>query len=307
VFFLSLPLSGCLSLTEKAGRFLEGNSAPAARLYRSPETVPKGQGYQVRERAGQGLDILIESLPFITLKASLPAADGSFYLESLEYLGGSFSGWVEFSLALSGAGAFNSGEGGLFTLSLKAPVEAVLISGGRISRGGARLSGEEALRALNNRYERIQALAEWMRLRDAPAEASGGIGDFDAYWKPLLLPELVPRKKRPPQYGAGADARWVWAEQVRWNAAYTEKLLPEELRSLRDSGTLKRDWEESRQWIFLVYAWDRIFNALEANRVVQKLQFLNNNRLKTARNVSNTLETTAAGPRKKIAPPAEEL
>jgi hypothetical protein len=268
--FLPLLLSGCLSLAEKTGKLLEGGSAYTVRHYRSPETVPKGRGYQVREKAGkagQGLDILIESFPFITLKASLPEPDGSFYLKSLDYLGGSFSGWVEFSLALSGGGTFIAREDGLSTLRLRPPTEAALISGGRISRGETRLSGEEALRALNNRYERIQALAGWMRRRDVPLPVYSRIEDFDSYWKPLLLPELVPGKKRPPLYRAGEDIRWVRAEDLRWNANYTEKLLPEELWSLRNSGTLKRDWEESRQWIFLIYAWDHIFNTLETSAV----------------------------------------
>ncbi|MDR2746183.1 MAG: hypothetical protein LBB77_01950 [Treponema sp.] len=267
VFFLAAFLSGCLSLTEGAGRLLEGKLNHTVRRYRSPKTVPGGRGYQVLEKAGKdgaGLDIRIEALPFVTLKASIPEQNGSFYLKSLDYLAGNPSGWVEFSLILFGEGAFIPGDGGAFTLRLKPPTEAALISGGKIRREGTLLSGEEALRALNNRYERIQALAEWMRQGDAPA---GSLEDFESYWKPLLLPELVPRKKRPPLYGVGDDARWVTAEQVRWNAAYTEKILPEELRSLRDSGTLKRDWEESREWIFLIYAWDRIFNTLETSAV----------------------------------------
>jgi hypothetical protein len=270
LFFLSLLFSGCLSLTEKTGRLLEGDINYTVRHYRSPKAVPRGRGYQVLERAGKdgrGLDILIESFPFFILRASMPEEDGSFYLKSLDYLGGNSLGWVEFSLALSGGGTFIAREGGLSTLRLRPPTEAALISGGRISRAGTRLSGEDALGALKNRYERIQVLAEWMRRREVPPRVTGSVGDFDTYWKPLLLPELVPRKKRPPRYDAGEDARWVRAEDIRWNAAYTEMLLPGELRSLRDSGTLKRDWEESREWIFLVYAWDHIFNTLETSAV----------------------------------------
>jgi hypothetical protein len=262
VFLLTLFLSGCLSLTEGAGEILEGKFVYALRRYRGPMTAPEGRGYQVLERAaksGGGLDILIEAVPCITLKASVPDKNGNFYLKSLDYLGGNSAGWVEFSMALSGGGTFVSWGYGA-TLRLRPPIEAALISGGKIRRGGTLLSGEDALRALNNRYERIQALTGWMR--EAPQSFSV-FEDFEAHWKPILLPELVPRKKRPPLYNTGDEARWVMAEQVRWNTAYTEKILPEELRFLRDSGTLKRDWEESREWIFLIYAWDHIFNTLE--------------------------------------------
>jgi hypothetical protein len=270
VFFSVLFLSGCLSLTEGAGRLLEGKFNYTVHRYRSPKTVPMGQGYQVLERAGKagrGLDILIEAVPFITLKASIPEQNGSFYLKSLDYLGGNSSGWVEFSLALSGGGTFISRDSGVSTLRLRPPTDAALISGGKIRREGTLLSGEEALRALNNRYERIRVLTEWMRQKEAPPQAAGSFENFESYWKPLLLPELVPRKKRPRLYSAGDKFRQVTAEQVRWNTVYTEKILPEELRSLRDSGTLKRDWEESREWIFLIYAWDHIFNTLETSAV----------------------------------------
>jgi hypothetical protein len=268
VFFAALLFSGCLSLTEGAGRILEGKFDHASRRYRSPKTVPKGRGYRVLERAGKGgpgLDILIEAVPCVTIRASVPERNGNFYLESLDYLGGNAMGWVEFSLALSGGGTFIPRDGGVSTLRLRPPTEAVLVTGGKIRRGGTLLSGEDALRALNNRYERISALAEWMRGEDAPVEAAGRFEDFEAHWKPILLPELVPRRRRPPLYDAGGGARRVTAEQVGWDTSYTERVLPEELRFLRDSGTLKRDWEESPQWIFLLYAWDRIFNALETS------------------------------------------
>jgi hypothetical protein len=258
-------------MTEGAGKLLEGKFDYTVRLYRSPKTVPKGRGYQVLERAGKGgpgLDILIEAVPVITLKASMPDEDGTFYLKSLEYLGGNSPGWVEFSLALSGGGTFIRRGANSAALRLRPPTEPALISEGRIRREGTRLSGEEALRALNNRYERILALTEWMRQQKVPLRVNRGAGDFESYWKPILLPELVSPKKRPQSYDdTGTTVSWVMAEQVRWNTAYTEQLLPEELRPLRDSGTLKRDWEESRDWIFLVYAWDYIFNTLETSAI----------------------------------------
>jgi hypothetical protein len=267
-FAAALFLSGCLSAAEGAGRLLEGKFDYTVRLYRSPKRIPQGRGYQLLERAGRsgrGMEIRIEAVPAIILKASMPDEDGAFYLRSLEYLGGNSLGWVEFSLALSGGGTFLPRAGG-GSLRLKPPTEPAFIAGGKIRRQETLLSGDEALRALNSRYERIQALAGWMRRQKAPSQAAGGIGDFESYWKPILLPELVPKRKRPRSYGA-AGASWVTAEQVKWNTAYTGRLLPEELRPLRDSGTLKRDWEESRDWIFLVYAWDHIFNTLETSAI----------------------------------------
>jgi hypothetical protein len=224
-----------MSLTNAAGKLLEGKIERTVNKYRSPQTVPKGRGYKVTERTGGRLDIIIESMPAITLKTGIPEGDGSFALKSLDFLAGNPSGWVEFSLELSGTGNFVAGDG-YAGLRLNPPVEPVRISGAKIRRTGTHLSGEDAILVTNNRYERIQALTEWMRERDVPREVTRNLRDFEAYWKPLLLSE-------------------------------TEITLPEELQPLRDSGTLKRDWEEGYEWIFLVYAWENIFNPLEISTV----------------------------------------
>jgi hypothetical protein len=269
---LALALSACMTVVDKAGALLEGNYEHTVSRYRSPKSVPAGKGYQVIERAGKsgrGIDIRIESFPAITLKASAPEADGTFYLQSLDYLAGNPSGWVEFSLSLAGEGKLTIRDQSA-VLRLKPPLEPLRISRGNIRREETRLSGEDALVVLNNRYERIEALSEWMRKRQAPGPVTENLGDFQAYWKPVLLPELVPAAQRPRHYETGGPARWVTAEQVKWNAAYTELVFPEELRPLRDSGTIKRDWEESSEWIFLVYAWDSIFNTLETSNIAMR-------------------------------------
>jgi hypothetical protein len=271
---VAVPLfSGCMTVTDRIGALLEGKFDYAVNQYRSPPLVSAGQGYRVVERAGksgQGLDIYIESFPAITVRATPPGADGTFYVRSLDYLGGNPLGWVEFRLDLAGEGKFVV-RNGTATLRLKPPTEPLRISGGKIRRGDNHIAGADALTALNNRYERIIALSEWMRGRKVPEPAARNLRDFQSYWKAYLLPELVPAELRPKAYETGEATRWVTAEQVKWNATYTERTLPEELRPLRDSGTIKRDWEESSEWIFLVYAWDHIFNTLETTSVaVQK-------------------------------------
>jgi hypothetical protein len=271
---LPLLFSGCMSLTDKTGKLLEGKFDYTVSRYRSYEAIPKGQGYQVIERAGSsghGLDIIIEGIPAVTLKATPPGRDGIFTLKSLDYLAGNPSGWVEFSMDLSGGGNFVTRSDKSASLRFRPPTEAVKISGAKIRRIGTHLSGTEAITALNNRYDRIQALTEWMRKRDVPRPVTQNLRDFESYWKPFLLPELVEHEKRPRFYGEGASTRWVRAEQIKWNATYTERILPEELRPLRDSGTLKRDWEESYEWIFLIYAWENIFNTQEiSSEALQK-------------------------------------
>jgi hypothetical protein len=270
-----LTLSGCMTITDKTGKLLEGKFDYTVHRYRSPKSVPKGRGYQVIETAGnrgRGLDIIFENIPAVTLKATIPEADGSFTLKSLDFLAGNPSGWVEFSLALSGGGNFVARDTVNANLRFKPPTEPVQISRGKIRRLETHLSGQDAVNALNNRYDRIQALAEWMRKKkNVPETIPQSLSAFESYWKPFLLPELLPKEKRPRIFDTGTETRWVLAEQIQWNVTYTEEILPEELRPLRDSGTLKRDWEESYEWLYLIYAWEYIFNTLEISSVpVQK-------------------------------------
>ncbi|MDR2158966.1 MAG: hypothetical protein LBP23_02740 [Treponema sp.] len=260
--FLLLPLTGCLTLVEKAGRALDGAAFEEKTLarYRTKPggPFPAAEIREVRHReTGPALVITLKDFPALELRL-VPAEDGGFHYRSLRYIGGNIAGWNEFTLDLSGAAVFTvNGDGAYFS---GAKPEAALISAGKIRRGDRRITGEEALTSLRNRHERILALAGWMK-GQAPDRNFADRKGFAGYWKPILLPEKVPRKRRPPGWRE-EDVRWVRAEGAKWNAAYTEALFPEPLRSLRDSGALLRDWEEAFEWIYHEFAWDRIGEGL---------------------------------------------
>jgi hypothetical protein len=263
--FLILPLGGCLSLVEKAGRVLDGAAFEEKTLARY-RTEPGGPfpAAEIRElrhrEGGSVLAVTLEDFPALELRL-VPAEDGGFHYRSLRYLGGNVSGWNEFTLDLSGAAVFTvNGEWAYFG---GAGPAAALISAGKMRRGDRRITGDEAMTGLRNRHERITALVEWMK-EQAPDRNFADRKKFADYWKPILLPEKVSREWRPPGWRAirKEDARWVRAEGTRWNAAYTEVLFPESLRPLRDSGALSRDWEESFEWIYHEFAWDRIGESL---------------------------------------------
>jgi hypothetical protein len=261
--FLVLSLSGCLSLVEKAGRVLDGAAFEEKTLTRY--RTERGDPFPVeirevrRRETGPALAVTLKDFPALELRL-VPAEDGGFRYRSLRDLGGSISGWNEFTRDLSGAAAFTAGGAGA-RFSGPGP-EAALISAGKIRRGDRRLTGDEALTVLRNRHERILALVEWMK-KEAGGRNFTDRKEFVNYWKPILLPEKVPRKRRPPGWPAGREeARWLRAEGVRWNTAYTEALFPESLRPLRDSGALLRDWDEAFEWIYHEFFWDRIGESL---------------------------------------------
>ncbi|MDR1898664.1 MAG: hypothetical protein LBQ55_01490 [Treponema sp.] len=257
---LTLPLTGCLTLVEKAGRALDGAAFEEKTLarYRTSGGSPAAEIREVRHReTGPALVITLKDFPALELRL-VQSGDGGFYYRSLRYLGGTVSGWNECILDLSGAGIFTvSGDTARFS---GAKPETALVSSGKIRRGDRRITGDEALTNLRNRHERILALTGWMKEQPQGGNFTGRTA-FISYWKPRLFPEKVFPNRRPPGW-RNKNVRWVRAEGTRWNADYTEALFPEPLRPLRDSGALLRDWEEAFEWIYHEYAWDRIGESL---------------------------------------------
>jgi hypothetical protein len=264
-------LAGCASLTEKAGGLLDG-SARVEKILRRYRSEARGIEYRELERSGRReAAILLDKVPTVKLRASPPDSRGFFSLESLEFLAGSLSGWHQFSLTLSGQGAFFP-RGEQAGLHLTGPVEALDITEGKIRLDERRLIGGEALSSLRNRYERIKALGDWMKSQsNVPFTASANREDFEKYWKPLLLPEIVRDKFRPESF-KNQDGPWVRAEHVSWNTGYTAAFFPGDLAEYRNSGALLRDWEETVEWIYLEYAWDRIFGVLQEEGIKLKLR-----------------------------------
>jgi hypothetical protein len=267
-----LICSGCTSVVEKAGQFLEGSGFAGKTLgvYRA------AAGIEIRYlHAKKGdpdtekLAVSLSGYPGVYFWISAPDAEGRVFLEELHFLGSSYTGWNQFTLELAGEArlilqrnsALWQGQG---------PIERGQISWGKIRRNHKLLSGEEALTALRNRYTRIAALTEWMHTQEDLPDFSSS-EDFGAYWKPLLMPELAPRKQRPSGWTT-EDASWVRGEQVAWNRHYTEQIFPETLWVLRNSGALLRDWEEAFSWIYLDYQWDKILQSISQEYILTKIK-----------------------------------
>ncbi|MDR3145171.1 MAG: hypothetical protein LBU21_02745 [Treponema sp.] len=263
-------LGGCVSLTEKTGRILDGTvfAEKTEALYREEGDRGVRVGRKRRRDGTEFIEILSGAMPNLRLYGDAPGAEGGFTLRQMDFFVSNLSGWNEFSRGILGSGTLRiAGEGAV--LRLEGKPEVLDISAGKIRRQEARLTGAEALTALRNREERVRSLTEWMRQRE-PGREFPDQKAFEAWWKPVLFPELVRAKKRPPEWTAlvpGGSAKEegsarVRGEDVRWNIRYTEAVFPEELRPVRNSGTLLRDWEEAAGWIYFQFEWDRIMEAL---------------------------------------------
>ncbi|MDR0708822.1 MAG: hypothetical protein LBF77_02010 [Spirochaetaceae bacterium] len=274
--FSSLFLSSaCSTLMEQTGRLLDGSAFAETTdaVYENKDAGFSGQGVTVsRKRTeGNGEYLLIEFAAFPTLgiRTTTPDMNHRVVLESLEYFGPNLNGRNVFSRELSGEGRFKDEWYTVFLTVPQTP-EILDISGGMIARNGARITGSEALAALRNRSERIDALVSWMAFRleeNDPLRVFEDEGVFKEFWEPILFPETVAAKKRPPGWAAAAEGgRWQRGEDIAWSVDYTEMLFADEeaenLRPVRNSGTLLRDWEEALPWIFLQFEWDEIKESL---------------------------------------------
>lgn len=259
-----------MGLVEKTGRLADGSAFAEKALakYRGQTVaVSEIRFKDEQKQPAEGLLITPEGFPYLQFRTSAPDQNGSFFFTSLHYLGGSSSGWNEWTQELMGTGTFRK-SGNLVFLNIDGAIETGALTRAKILHNGGKRTGEEALTSLRSRSDRIAALTEWMRSfsnnRNFP-----DIADFEAFWKPVLLPELVRTPKRPPDY-TETGAEWVKAEDVKWNKTYTESLFPEDLRPVRDGGALLRDWEEAPAWIYCIYEWGNIEKTLKENNLVKQ-------------------------------------
>lgn len=271
----SLLFCGCTGLVENGGRVLDG-SAFAEKTLAVYQTLGGDLGgvevkrLSAKKPEQETLSITLPDFPNLVFRGTLPAEDGGFELKSMRFIGGSVSGWNEFTLDLTGTGNF-SFQGDLGTFQIER-IEAGEISSGKIRLKGSRLIGDQALASLRNRRQRIDAVTGWM-LTQKENPVFETQKDFEAYWKPRLLPEIVSPGKRPEAFAkAKENARWVRAEDVRWNRSYTEVLLPEDLWTIRNSGALLRDWEEAGTWIYVQYQWGHIAERISNRYTVIKIK-----------------------------------
>ena len=260
-----LLFSGCISMFERTGQVLDGSAFAERRI--SAYSSQKMEITKVQNRDGEhSVIITLNQFPAISLRGALPDGQNLFFLTGMYYLGGNEHGWNEWRLDISAAGNLKLGDENAW-LTIHSGIEAVQISEGRIHRFDTRITGDEALTSLRNRQERILSLSEWMLNQHAPKGLSQRF--FDRHWKPLLFPEIVPARRRPANWRQQDDI-WARAEDIRWNISYTERIFPEELREVRNSGTLLRDWEEALSWIYLKYGWENLEALLSAENILQR-------------------------------------
>jgi len=272
LIIMTFLLFTCVSIVEKTGQVLDG-SAFKLKTVSVYKTTGKEENQQeikisvVENKSKEKLIIItLANFPMIKLLGTFPNEEGVFTLTTLEFLAGSANGWNEYTMELMGTGNLKFKD----TVILKIEeIEPIQITKGRVQRYDTRLTGNEALSALRNRHERLLSLTDWMLSLNL--EKGKKIDDFERFWQPILLPEMVLKKKRPNDWVQKAD-QFQKTDDIRWNTSYTERTFPEELWPIRNSGTLLRDWEEAVSWIHLEYEWKNIVELLSKETIFTKIK-----------------------------------
>jgi hypothetical protein len=213
--------------------------------------------------------LMLKDIPYLKFYGTVPDENGVFSISRMYFVFNNFDGWMEGDIGVSGTGRLVKTGTSTADFSVKTPIDFGEMIQGSIENRDSRFSGTHALMELRGRRERILNVTAWMKTYSgsSPELNLTGQKDFENYWQPILFPETVKTKLCPPLYtkltsmNAGENS-YAYSEGIKWNTSYTEELLPEHLRHLRNNGSLFRDWEEAAAWFYVEYYWDTIEKML---------------------------------------------
>jgi len=198
-------------------------------------------------------------LPSITVRGELAAAgpdEYSFNALEARVFGNWPNGWTEGWYEASGSLQLRR-QGQAWVSSLRDPFRLWGIRKGEIRYYETFFRRDDGLKKTKQRVDRMIELSGFMRKSlGMPAvyrEENDGdlpLVSFKEDVARLLFPERADFKEleRAGRLAAGfvtARPEYATGEGLEWRTDYSKAVLPENLRELRDSGTLYRDFEEA--------------------------------------------------------------
>lgn len=190
-----------------------------------------------------------------TLSGQAEKLDGSSYtvtLERLDWFNNWQDGWTEASVPLEGKLLLTEADGSWTASKIEKPVPARTISA-QIRHRNTIIEGNQAADLFDRRLERVRAAAAWLAAEENFSPADGN--EFFALAGKVMFPEEYGYAEGYDRPAENAD--FASGEGMKWNRTYSERSIPEHLREVRDSGTLWRDWEESRELFYIAYTWEK--------------------------------------------------
>ncbi len=184
-------------------------------------------------------------------------------------------GWTEVRFSAWGSFRLESVNQG-WRLKILEPPHVGTVNEASIRYRNDYFYGDEARNKVQNRWNRIEALTDFLRsvLRQRTytqrlATPGNENCAFENDLRSLVFPELYGYRKEYPDPGAGRNDFHL-AENYRWNTLYSLTYLPEKLRKVRDTGTLLRDYEESPGLIYLSYLWSSLWDEVVPRLILKE-------------------------------------
>jgi hypothetical protein len=210
---------------------------------------------------GEGVELLGEVVSPGGAAAVRPDAAVPYEIEFVElrYFGNWRRGWTEATFEASGRIVL-SFEGGRWHCRIVEPPAIGGVKSAKVRYMDSFLSGDQAIEAVRHRMERIEAAVmvwredehTWFErpLKEKRRFARDRGRNFADTAGPVFFPEVYGYPS-----GSWKEGPWARGDGRNWDTAYTASRFPEQLRDVRDSGTLYRDWEEGLHLWYLVAQW----------------------------------------------------
>lgn len=240
-----------------AGILTACGSTPARQelLWESAEFSPSETGTAATIR------MVRNSKTFLTGRAE-KAADGSWtvYPERLHWFSNWKEGWTEADIAATGTLVARERNKG-WTVSTVEPFAPEYTESARIRYQDTRLTADKCVALFDRRINRIRAATHFLNERfdgrSFPEFDRGGAESaFSAAAGPVLFPEIYGYPEGTVKSQKSGETR-KRGEGIVWDAGYSASEIPENLREVRDTGTLYRDWEETSLLFYYIYELEK--------------------------------------------------
>ncbi len=196
---------------------------------------------------------------------------------SLYWFGSWAEGWTEIRFNASGhLDAVPEGkEADIFIVS---PIELISIEDVKIRYRDTIIEHDAAMRQFLGRNDRIKASVEIIKENASVLWKSESAGKSPFYVvtgvhknesfvnkvQQFLFPEFYSYLEG---YSPSTETEFQRDGEIKWDTGYTKKVFPEHFQEVRNSGTIYRDWIETKRYFYFLYMFDEDFGKNAAGKV----------------------------------------
>lgn len=205
--------------------------------------------------------------------------DDIFTVNEMYWFDNWTNGWTEAKFAVNGKLKISKRKS--YHYEVVSPLEIEFPIMAKIRIKDTVLLGDDAIKALQNRYERIISAIDLLKDENAEFKMEKGFIDYPEFEKTIgkiLFPEVYGFQKKFQIYATqkkmGKDkGNFVMADGIFWNHDYTQQVFPEFMWDVRNSGTLYKDWEENTDLFYCLYNWEYYFGEKVMPGTLKKISW----------------------------------